>query len=145
MSIVLPPGKSEAARVRLGASAATSPEVLQSLADDPSVVVRAALALNEATPPTATRALARDADERVRVLLARRLAGLLPSLSATDQARLQHDTWETLTSLVADEAVRVRAAIADVVKDMPEAPRKLILRLAQDTALPVSEPVIRFS
>jgi uncharacterized protein (DUF2336 family) len=39
----------------------------------------------------------------------------------------------------------VRAAIADVVKDMPSAPRELILRLARDSAMPVSEPVIRLS
>jgi hypothetical protein len=39
----------------------------------------------------------------------------------------------------------VRAAIADVVKQMPEAPRTLILRLARDTALVVSDPVIRQS
>jgi len=140
-----PPTKTEAARVRLGASAATSPELLRGLADDTSVVVRAALALNEAAPPAANRALARDADERVRVLLARKLAGLLPNLSTSDQARLQQDTWELLAALVADETVRVRVAIADVVKEMPEAPRELILRLAQDTALPVSEPVVRLS
>ena len=50
-----------------------------------------------------------------------------------------------LAELVEDEAVRVRAAIADVVKDMPQAPRELILRLAHDSAVPVSEPVIRLS
>ncbi len=44
-----------------------------------------------------------------------------------------------------DEAVRVRAAIAEAIKDMPDAPRELILRLAHDTALPVCEPVIRLS
>jgi uncharacterized protein (DUF2336 family) len=44
-----------------------------------------------------------------------------------------------------DEAVRVRAAIADVVKDMPQAPRDLILRLAYDSEIPVSEPVTRLS
>ena len=52
---------------------------------------------------------------------------------------------QVLAELVEDEAVRVRAAIADVVKDMPQAPRDLILRLAHDSAVPVSEPVIRLS
>jgi hypothetical protein len=46
---------------------------------------------------------------------------------------------------VADEAVRVRAALADVLKEMPDAPRELILTLAHDPELPVAEPVIRFS
>ena len=145
MTIAPASRKNEAARVRLGASTATSPEMLGSLADDPSVMVRAALALNETAPPAANHALAHDDDERVRALLARKLAGLLPNLSTSDQARLQQETWELLTSLVADETVRVRTAIADVVKEMPEAPRELILRLARDTALPVSEPVIRLS
>ncbi len=51
----------------------------------------------------------------------------------------------TLSGLIEDEAVRVRAAIADVLKELPQAPRALILRLARDCAVPVSEPVIRLS
>ncbi len=135
----------EAARVRLSASAATPSGTLGDLAADALVTVRAALALNDSAPAEANRRLAHDADERVRALLARKLANLLPSLSAGAQERLQDETWGLLTILVADEAVRVRAAIADVVKDMPEAPRELIMRLARDAALPVSEPVIRLS
>ena len=81
----------------------------------------------------------------MRLLLARKLAALAPSLSAVDQAKLHRETWETLTALVADEAVRVRTTIAEAVKDMPTAPRELILRLARDTAMSVSEPVVRFS
>lgn len=136
---------SEAARVRLGASTATEPDVLRSLAGDPSVTVRVALALNPAAPSQVNETLAGDPDERVRILLARKLTALAPSLSAADQAQLHRTTWATLTALVADEAVRVRATIADAVKDMPVAPRELILRLANDTAMSVSEPVVRLS
>ncbi len=135
----------EVARVRLGASTATGSDELQRLARDPSVTVRAVLAINPAAPPQANETLARDTDERVRLLLARKLAALAPSLSAVDQAKLHRETWETLTALVADEAVRVRTTIAEAVKDMPTAPRELILRLARDTAMSVSEPVVRFS
>ena len=110
----------EAARVRLGASTVTEPEVLHDLARDPLVTVRAALALNPAAPPQVNEALVGDPDERVRILLARKLAALAPSLSVADQAQLRRVTWETLTALVADEAVRVRATIADAVKDMPD-------------------------
>ena len=119
--------------------------MLRDLAADPLVTVRAALALNPAAPPQVNETLAGDPDERVRILLARKLTVLAPSLSVADQARLQRETWATLTALVADEAVRVRATIADAVKDMPTAPRELILRLANDTATLVSEPVIRLS
>jgi len=59
----------ETTRVRSGANRNTAPAVLERLASDPSVTVRAAVALNPATPPTADERLAADADERVRVLL----------------------------------------------------------------------------
>jgi uncharacterized protein (DUF2336 family) len=135
----------EATRVRLGASIATAPTVLASLAGDPSVTVRATVALNPSAPPQAHLTLIHDADDRVRVLLARRLGALMPNLEDVAQARLREQAFQTLTALVADEAVRVRAAIAEEVKQLPDAPRALILRLAQDPALMVCEPVILFS
>jgi len=138
-------GLDEAARVRLGASLTTPAEILLRLAIDPSVTVRAALALNPSAPPSALGVLARDADDRVRALLARKLAALVPCLTETEQSRLNQQTVAALARLIADTAVRVRAAIAEVVKDMPSAPRALVLRLARDTAIEVSEPVIRLS
>ena len=131
--------------MRLGASRNRRPICCRSLAADPAVTVRAAVALNIAAPAGADRLLARDRDERVRTLLARKLANLLPSLPDAERDRLQQHALQVLAALVEDEAVRVRAAIADVVKDMPQAPRDLILRLAHDSAVPVSEPVIRLS
>ncbi|HEY3848699.1 MAG TPA: DUF2336 domain-containing protein [Acetobacteraceae bacterium] len=150
---LLPPGSAtgrgdpgdEAKRVRQGADERTEPDVLRGLATDRSVTVRAAVALNPSSPLHANRALAHDPDERVRILLARRLAGLVPGLAGEEQMRLQRQTYETLTALVTDAAVRVRAAVADVLKDMPQAPRALILQLAQDQAVMVSAPIIRFS
>ena len=135
----------EVTRVRLGASIDSSPDLLAALAVDPAVTVRAAVALNTAAPAGADRILARDDDERVRTLLARKLANLVPELQNAERDRLQQQALHVLTELVRDEAVRVRAAIADVVKDMPQAPRDLILRLAHDSEVPVSEPVTRLS
>jgi len=135
----------EATRVRLGSQPDTRPEVLHALASDASVMVRASLALNPATPPETNAALAGDADDRVRALLARKLGQLVPALSARAQERLRRETLETLTVLAADETVRVRAAIAEAVKDLPDAPREIILRLAFDAEAMVCEPVIRFS
>lgn len=112
---------------------------------DASVMVRASLALNPATSPETNAVLAGDADDRVRALLARKLGLLVPALSAGGQERLRQQTMETLTALAADATVRVRTAIAEAVKDLPEAPRAVILRLAHDTEILVSEPVIRFS
>lgn len=135
----------EATRVRLGAGAAATPDELHALASDKSVTVRAALALNAATPGDTNAMLARDGDERVRALLARKLAVLAPTLSAGARTRLQQQTFDTLAALVDDEAVRVRATIAEVVKDLPNVPSDFIIRLARDAAPSVCDPVIRFS
>jgi uncharacterized protein (DUF2336 family) len=138
-------GSDEAIRVRLGARPDTTPDVLRALAADVSVTVRAALAMNPATPAETNVTLARDTDERVRALLARKLGALAPALSSGALSRLRQQTLDALNALADDETVRVRAAIADVVKDLPDAPRDLILRLAHDEAVQVCEPVIRFS
>lgn len=135
----------EAKRVRQGADEHAEPEALDALATDRSVTVRAALAINPALPFQATSVLSHDPDERVRTLLARRLAGLVPDLAADEQLLLQQRTYETLAALVSDTAARVRGAVADVLKDMPQAPHALILQLARDEELMVGGPIIRFS
>jgi uncharacterized protein (DUF2336 family) len=134
-----------AGRVRAGANPATAPELLLVLAADPAVTVRAAVAMNAATPADADRLLRDDDDARVRALLASRLAKLIPSLPTIQRHQLREQALANLAVLVEDEAERVRAAIADAVKDMPEAPRELVLRLARDSAPSVCGPVIRLS
>lgn len=135
----------EAGRVRMAANPNTPPRLLGTLARDPSVKVRAALAMNPATPPDANEVIRRDEDARVRALLGHRLAALMPSLTQRHSETMLHQAMTALQALVVDEAVRVRRAIAEVLKDMAEAPRELILRLAQDTSMDVAEPVIRLS
>ena len=137
--------QNEAARVRQGADADTKADVMIDLATDPSVTVRAALALNTGAPLHVNAVLAGDRDERVRILLARKLTALVPGLSPAEHAHLHQETWETLTTLVADEAVRVRAVIAEAIKELPNSPRELIQRLAHDTDNSVCEPVILLS
>jgi uncharacterized protein (DUF2336 family) len=122
-----------------------APELLFYLAADKESDVRVAVAANGQTPPQADRLLADDGDERVRVALARKIAALAPQLDPNSQDRLQRLTAETLARLVQDTAVQVRAAIADVVKDMPDAPRDLIIALAHDTEIPVAGPVLELS
>jgi uncharacterized protein (DUF2336 family) len=134
-----------AVRVRRAASAGTTAFDLSLLARDPDVLVRAAVAINRGCAPDVDRVLVQDGDERVRALLAGRIARLIPELTQRDQDDAAEHVRAMLLDLVQDAAVRVRAAIAEAVKSMPEAPRELILRLAQDTAAPVSDPVIRLS
>lgn len=143
--LATPSAETEAIRVRLGAAPDTAPALLRSLATDPSLTVRAAVAMNPAAGGDTDHMLAQDQDERVRTLLARKLATLVPGLAAADQLALRERALATLHRLVTDEAVRVRAAMADVLKDMPDAPRCLILLLARDSATQVFDPVIRLS
>ena len=134
-----------AARVRLAAHPGTPPHLLQRLAVDPDVMVRAAVAMNRAATPALHAILTTDGDERVRALLAAKIAHLLPSLAGGDHAQAAQHMRAALAALVEDEAVRVRAAIAEAVKTMLGAPRELILRLAADPAPQVCDPVIRLS
>jgi uncharacterized protein (DUF2336 family) len=122
-----------------------SPDAIRMLAGDPAVMVRAALAMNPAVPLPLVKHLVQDPDDRVRALLAGRLARLLPSLSTPDLGQLQDQVVQSLHRLVVDEAVRVRVAIAEVLKDLPQAPHDLVLKLARDIAVTVAEPVIRLS
>jgi uncharacterized protein (DUF2336 family) len=135
----------EANRVRLGASKTTSPEVLRSLATDPSVTVRASLALNPALPEQVIAILEADTDARVRAIIGRKLAPLTATVPDETRRRVQKDAVASLTAMVADAALRVRVSIAEAVRDMPEGPRDIVLRLAQDPAVMVCEPVILFS
>lgn len=137
--------RDEATRVRIGASTRTPMDVLEVLAHDPLVTVRAAVAMNARAPAQTDKQLAHDDDERVRALLARKLATLVPGLSGSDRGVLQQRAYDTLAMLVMDEAVRVRATIAEMIQSIPNPPRDLVLRLARDTAIPVSDPVIRLS
>jgi uncharacterized protein (DUF2336 family) len=135
----------EATRVRQGASASTSPEILQALATDPSVTVRASLALNPALPDHVSAILAADTDARVRSILGRRLSTLTPGLSGDAGRRMQSDAVANLTAMVADAALRVRINLAEAVRDLPDGARDIVLRLAHDPAVMVCEPVILFS
>ena len=135
----------EAARVRLAAKPSTPAAVLRALADDPAVTVRAAVAMNPCFAPDVDRRLASDCDERVRALLGGKVAALLPGLSGDEHTRALAHVNQTLAALARDAAVLVRVAIAEALNAMPEAPRDVILMLAQDPVLAVSDPVLRLS
>jgi uncharacterized protein (DUF2336 family) len=135
----------EAIRVRQGASASTSPEILRALANDPSVTVRASLALNPALPEQVSAILAADTDARVRKILNRKLAALTPSLTGEARERMQRDAVANLTAMVAEAGLRVRINLAEAVKLLPDGPRDTVLRLAHDPEVMVCGPVILFS
>ena len=135
----------EATRVRSAARLDTPTATLRELAGDPCVTVRAAVAMNPAYAPAATAHLLHDPDERVRCLLADKVARLLPDVAAPEQRAAQAHVHRTLLALANDAAVRVRIAMAEALTTMPDAPRAVILKLAQDPIMAVSEPVLRLS
>jgi uncharacterized protein (DUF2336 family) len=133
-----------AARTAIARDTTTAPELLTFMAGDDAATVRAAVAANPATPPQAGLLLAEDPDPTVRQALASRLGR---AAAGTEGARDRRTriTAAILVRLVEDAAAEVRAALADALAGLPDAPRELILRLARDTALPVAEPVLRLS
>lgn len=133
----------EAARVRLAARASTPPALLHRLAHDQSATVRAAVAMNPAIAPDADLHLLDDADERVRILLAGKLATLLPGVTRAGQDAALDHVSRMLAALANDVAARVRIAMAHALTSMPEAPKAVVLRLARDPMHGVSDPVLR--
>jgi uncharacterized protein (DUF2336 family) len=133
------------ARAVLAADPKAPPEALYYLAGDADAGVRRAVAANPATPPHSFAALAADEAEAVRGALAGRLALIAPGLPPAQQDRLAQMAWSALAQLAADTVAEIRATIAEAVKDLPAAPRDLVLALAADRDIRVSGPVIRLS
>jgi uncharacterized protein (DUF2336 family) len=132
-------------RRRLAARADLVPEILYYLAEDPSPEVRREIARNATAPQQADLLLAHDADEGVRGELAAKIARLAPGLSADEHDRLRRMTYEALEILARDQIVVVRRIIAETLKDVANAPPEVIRRLARDSELVVSAPVLQFS
>ncbi|MDT7950718.1 MAG: DUF2336 domain-containing protein [Acetobacteraceae bacterium] len=132
-------------RVRRAARTDCPPMALEELAQDPEILVRATVALNAGCHPEVDVILARDADERIRALLGGRIAQLLPALDAGERSAAADHVNSMLMVLAKDQAVRVRAAIAEEIAAAASAPRDLVLRLAWDGSAEVSDRVVRLS
>ncbi|MFV3073851.1 DUF2336 domain-containing protein [Niveispirillum fermenti] len=131
---------------RLVASRAdTQPEILFFLANDASAEVRREIARNDSTPRQADLLLCGDPDEEVRSGLARKIARLLPSLTADRVGQLERMTLDIVEALARDQAIAVRRVVAETLKDTDAAPPHLVQQLARDLELSVSGPVLRHS
>lgn len=138
-----------AERRRLAEDHLTPPEILFFLAEDGDHGIREAVAANTATPRHADQFLAKDESEDVRSIVARKVASVAPNLSSERRDSIRKLTIEVLETLAQDQVDRVRAVLADAVKDLPDAPPELVSRvievLARDTALSVSGPILEHS
>ncbi|MBF5095841.1 DUF2336 domain-containing protein [Azospirillum sp. INR13] len=123
----------------------TRPELLYFLAADAAAEVRRAIATNAGTPRQADLLLAKDREVMVRQAVARKIARLLPELSADQAIQIERLTVECLETLARDQATEVRGILAEALKDLPNAPHGVINRLARDVELSVCGPVLQHS
>lgn len=121
------------------------PEILYFLAEDASPEVRRNVAVNGSAPAQANLVLAADQDEQVRTGLAAKIARIAPGLGANEQDRLRRMTYEALETLARDQVPKIRAILAEALKDVADAPPDVIRRLARDVETVVAAPVLQFS
>ena len=132
-------------RTNLARRTDVRPEILYYLTEDIDPTVREAVAANAASPFHANLKLARDQSEEVRAGLAGKVQQLLPDLKPGEQDAARTRVMQTLEVLAKDTATRIRAVVAETLKDVPDAPADLIRQLARDTELAVASPVLQFS
>ena len=121
------------------------PEILYFLAEDSDAEVRRAVAENTAAPELSSVLLAGDDDQEVRQGLASKIAADAPGLEAGDANRARRATYEAMEMLARDQLKVVRGMLSDALKDVPGAPREIIMTLANDIEIDVSGPVLEFS
>lgn len=121
------------------------PEILYFLADDPDDSVRRAIVHNHATPALAHLVLVDDSSADVRADLAERIVRLAPGLTADERDRARQTAYRVLERLVRDQLPRIRAVIAEALKDVADAPPEIIQRLARDVEETVASPILEFS
>lgn len=134
-----------AVRVALARHPDARPEVLYYLAADSDPAVRSAVAANEATPVQADDLLSLDVDEDVRSDLALKIARLIPDMAEDEVEKVRELTFGVLDRLSRDQLPRVRALLAEELKEATWAPKPLILRLAKDALAIVAAPILEYS
>ena len=137
--------RAQRAQHELAAQVDAGDDVLDYLASHGAVATRRAVAANPAAPPSANRTLADDADDDVRSELARKIARLMPDLSADEADHLRALTLETLETLAHDQEPRVRAILADEIKALACVPKRIVTLLANDVESIVAGPILQYS
>lgn len=137
-----------AIRRRVAARRDAHPEVLYFLATDEDPSVRRAAASNPETPPQADLVLSKDGDGEVRLHLAEKIARLVPDLGSEARRKVEDSIADVIDVLARDETIRVRAVLADALKDVADVPERVasvIRDLAGDREISVAGPIVEFS
>ena len=132
-------------RLELAKRPDTRPEILYYLAEDDSADVRRHIAQNPATPIHADALLTIDEDGEVRSELARKIARLVPGLTVEEQATLHERAVEVLERLAQDQLPKVRAIVAEEIKQSENVPRHIVRQLAEDVEDIVATPILEYS
>ena len=120
-------------------------DVLHYLAQHGSPAVRVAVAANPAAPAVTNRMLADDDAEDVRAELAIKIGRLMPGLSERESSHIFALTVETLECLARDASVRVRAILAEAIKNLDCIPKEIAVMLAHDVNSVVAAPILQYS
>jgi uncharacterized protein (DUF2336 family) len=120
-------------------------DVLHYLAQHGSPAIRVAVAANPAAPAPTNRMLADDDAEDVRAELAVKIGRMMPGLSERESSHIVALTIETLECLARDASVRVRAILAEEIKNLDCIPKEIALMLARDTETVVAAPILQYS
>ncbi|MBL6937560.1 MAG: DUF2336 domain-containing protein [Alphaproteobacteria bacterium] len=120
-------------------------EVLHYLAQNGAPATRRAVAANPSAAPDTNRCLADDQDDEVRAELARKIARLMPGLSKDESDRIRQITIETLERLAKDQVTRVRAILAEEIKNSVDVPKFIVQTLARDVHTLVAAPILEYS
>ncbi len=134
-----------AVRQALAARTDLEPEILFYLTRDPDAVVRRIVASNSSAPVKASLLLAADEDGDVRFDLADRVGRLVPGLSQDDADKAWRTVHQVLILLARDQLPRVRRALSEALKSLPNAPHDVVRTLALDPEATVATPVLEFS
>lgn len=137
--------RASAAQNELAGRTDVGDDVLDYLAREGAPATRRAVAANLAAPAHSNRYLADDGDEDVRAELARKIARLMPGLSAREAEHVRALTIETLERLAADQVPRIRAILADEIKHLDCVPAHVVKALARDVEAIVSVPILEYS
>jgi uncharacterized protein (DUF2336 family) len=135
---------SDEAKVEV-AKGAKTPEILEYLSQDAQAAVRALVAGNRHAPPAVDLALSEDVSGDVRAELARKIARLVPGLSAGETVALRETSIKVLERLAADALPRVRAIVAEEIKAARHVPKAIAQRLARDAEIAVAAPILEYS
>lgn len=135
----------QSAQDQLAARTDAGGDVLKYLAEHGAVATRSAVAANPAAPPESNYLLADDAAEEVRVSLAHKIGRLFPGMLLAEEEHWRDLAIKTLEKLAANEAVRVRAVLADEIKNLDCVPKHIIKQMAEDAAVDVASPIVEFS